>query len=62
MAIDTLGAFSLVVADRMSAAVESVAALGPSAPAELAALHACLDGGSVTQLSSVLGLTPRAVT
>ena len=41
----------------MSAAVEAVAALGPSAPAALTALHEFLDGGSVTQLSSVLGLT-----
>jgi DNA-binding MarR family transcriptional regulator len=48
---------SLVVADRMSAAVEAVAALGPSAPAALAALHTFIDGGTVTQLSSVLGLT-----
>jgi DNA-binding MarR family transcriptional regulator len=52
-----LGALSLVVADRMNAAVEPIAALGPSAPAALAALHEFLDGGSVTQLSSVLGLT-----
>lgn len=48
---------SLVVVDRMNAAVEAVAAIGPSAPAALAALHEFLDGGSVTQLSSVLGLT-----
>ncbi len=41
----------------MNAAVEAIAALGPSAPAALAALHEFLDGGSVTQLSSVLGLT-----
>ena len=56
-AANTLGALSLVLADRMSAAVEAVAALGPSAPSALAALHEFLDGGSVTQLSSVLGLT-----
>jgi DNA-binding MarR family transcriptional regulator len=56
-AANVLGALSLVVADRMSAAVEAIAALGPSAPAALAALHEFLDGGSVTQLSSVLGLT-----
>ena len=56
-AVNVLGAFSLVVADRMSAAVDAVAALGPSAPSALAALHELLDGGSVTQLSSVLGLT-----
>jgi DNA-binding MarR family transcriptional regulator len=41
----------------MNTAVEEVAALGPSAPAALAAMHEFLDGGSVTQLSSVLGLT-----
>ncbi|RMI33430.1 MarR family transcriptional regulator [Nocardia stercoris] len=41
----------------MNAAVEPIAALGPSAPAALTALHEFLDGGSVTQLSSVLGLT-----
>jgi DNA-binding MarR family transcriptional regulator len=52
-----LGALSLVVADRLNTAVEAVAALGPSAPAALAALHEFLDGGSMTQLSSVLGLT-----
>ncbi|HET6878488.1 MAG TPA: MarR family transcriptional regulator [Jatrophihabitans sp.] len=56
-AANVLGALSLVVADRMNAAIEPVAALGPSAPAALAALHEFLDGGSVTQLSSVLGLT-----
>ena len=56
-AANALGALSLVVADRMNAAVEAIAALGPSAPAALAALHEFLDGGSVTQLSSVLGLT-----
>lgn len=56
-AVNALGAFSLVVADRMNAAVEAVAALGPSAPSALTALHEFLDGGSVTQLSSVLGLT-----
>ncbi|MFB7718791.1 MarR family winged helix-turn-helix transcriptional regulator [Nocardia sp. NPDC056100] len=54
---NVLGALSLVVADRMNTAVEAVAALGPSAPAALAAMHQFLDGTSVTQLSSVLGLT-----
>lgn len=52
-----LGALSLVVADRMNTAVGAVAALGPSAPAALAAVHEFLEGGSVTQLSSVLGLS-----
>ena len=56
-AANVLGALSLVVADRMNTAVEAVAALGPSAAAALAALHEFLDGGSVTQLSSVLGLS-----
>ncbi|MRH88841.1 MarR family transcriptional regulator [Nocardia sp. SYP-A9097] len=56
-AANVLGALSLVVADRMNTAVEAVAALGPSAPAALAAMHQFLDGGSVTQLSSVLGLS-----
>jgi MarR family transcriptional regulator, negative regulator of the multidrug operon emrRAB len=56
-AANALGALSLVVADRMNTAVEAIAGLGPSAPAALAALHEFLDGGSVTQLSSVLGLT-----
>ncbi|MFI9414621.1 MarR family winged helix-turn-helix transcriptional regulator [Nocardia gamkensis] len=41
----------------MNTAVEAIATLGPSAPAALAAMHEFLDGGSVTQLSSVLGLT-----
>ena len=56
-AANVLGALSLVVADRMNAAVEAIATLGPSAPAALAALHEFLDGETVTQLSSVLGLT-----
>lgn len=56
-AVNVLGALSLVVADRMNTAVEGIASLGPSAPAALAAMHEFLDGGSVTQLSSVLGLT-----
>ena len=56
-AANALGALSLVVADRVNAAVESIAGLGPSAPAALTAMHEFLDGGSVTQLSSVLGLT-----
>jgi DNA-binding MarR family transcriptional regulator len=56
-AANVLGALSLVVADRMNASVEPIAALGPSAAAALAALNEFLDGGSVTQLSSVLGLT-----
>ncbi len=55
--VNALGALSLVVADRMNAAVEGVAGAGPSAPAALAALHEFLDGESVTRLSSVLGLT-----
>ncbi|WP_067565480.1 MarR family winged helix-turn-helix transcriptional regulator [Nocardia acidivorans] len=56
-AANVLGALSLMVADRMNTAVDAVTALGPSAPAALAAMHQFLDGGSVTQLSSVLGLT-----
>lgn len=56
-AANVLGALSLVVADRMNAAVEATTALGPSAPAALTALYEFLDGGTVTQLSSVLGLT-----
>jgi DNA-binding MarR family transcriptional regulator len=56
-AANVLGALSLVVADRMNTAVEAIATLGPSAPAALVAMYEFLDGGSVTQLSSVLGLT-----
>ena len=55
--VNALGALSLVLADRINATTQAVAALGPSAPAALAALHEFLDGGSVTRLSSVLGLT-----
>src|ERR1700744_500554 len=55
--VNLLGALSLVVADRVNSSAEAVTALGPSAPAALAALHEFLDGGSVTQLSSVLGLS-----
>jgi MarR family transcriptional regulator, negative regulator of the multidrug operon emrRAB len=46
-----------VVADRMNTAVEAIATLGPSAPPALVAMHEFLDGASITQLSSVLGLT-----
>lgn len=56
-AANALGALSLAVADRMNTAVEAVAALGPSGPAALVAVHEFLDGGSVAQLSSVLGLS-----
>ncbi|HET9059960.1 MAG TPA: MarR family transcriptional regulator, partial [Acidimicrobiales bacterium] len=56
-AVNALGALGLVLADQMASAVEAVAPLGPSAPSALVALHEFLDGGSVTQLSSVLGLT-----
>ena len=56
-AANVLGALSLVVADRMNTAAEAIAALGPSAPAALVAMYEFLDGGSLTQLSSVLGLT-----
>jgi MarR family transcriptional regulator, negative regulator of the multidrug operon emrRAB len=56
-AANVLGALSLVIADRMNTAVGAVATLGPSAPAALVAMNEFLDGGSVTQLSSVLGLT-----
>ena len=56
-AANTLGALSLVIADRINAAVEPIAAFGPSAPAAVTALHEFLDGGSITQLSSVLGLS-----
>jgi DNA-binding MarR family transcriptional regulator len=54
---NVLGALSLVLADRMTTAVEGVTALGPSAAAALAALHEFLDGGSITRLCAVLGLT-----
>jgi DNA-binding MarR family transcriptional regulator len=56
-AANVLGALSLVIVDRINAAVEAVTTLGPSAPAALVALHEFLDGGSVSELSSVLGLT-----
>ncbi len=56
-AANALGALSLVVTDRMNTAVEAITGLGPSAPAALSALREFLDGASVTQLSSVLGLT-----
>jgi DNA-binding MarR family transcriptional regulator len=56
-AANVLGALSLVVSDQINTAVEAIARLGSSAPAALVALHEFLDGGSVTQLSSVLGLT-----
>lgn len=54
---NALGALALVLSDRMSMAAEVVATEGPSAPATLVALHEFLDGGSINQLSAVLGLT-----
>lgn len=56
-AANLLGALSHVVADRLNASAEAAAPLGPSAPAALASLHEFMNGGTVTQLSAVLGLT-----
>jgi hypothetical protein len=41
----------------MDLIVEDIVALGPSAPTALVALHEFVDGLSMTQLGSLLGLT-----
>jgi len=53
---NVLGAFSLVVADRMNDAI-SEAGGHPSTAAALSALYHFLDGPSVDRLRQVLGLT-----
>lgn len=53
-----LGALALATADRLHQVTEEVAGHRAAAPAALVALHEFLDGGTVGELRSVVGLTP----
>ncbi len=55
--LNLLGAVSLAVVDRMSAAAEEAAEHGAAAPAALVALHEFLDSGTVAELAAVVGIT-----
>lgn len=55
-----LGAFSLAVTDRVGAAVREVAPSAGEGPAGLVAAATFLEGGSIEDLSRVLGLSHSA--
>jgi MarR family transcriptional regulator, negative regulator of the multidrug operon emrRAB len=55
-----LGAWSLAVADRITAAAALAAGRGGQAPAALVALDQFAEGSTIEQLSGVLGLTHSA--
>src|SRR5690349_566762 len=55
-----LGAWSLAVSDRITAAAAVAAGRGGQAPAALVALDQFADGRTIEELSSVLGLTHSA--
>jgi DNA-binding MarR family transcriptional regulator len=55
-----LGALSLAVADRIRVGAETQAQNGGAVPAALVALRTFLDGCSIAELSSVLGLSHSA--
>src|SRR5690242_16745337 len=55
-----LGAWSLAVSDRITAAAGVAAGRGGQAPAALVALDQFADGRTIEELSSVLGLTHSA--
>jgi DNA-binding MarR family transcriptional regulator len=55
-----LGAWSLAVADRISAAAAAAAGRGGQAPAALVALDQFAEGSTIEQLSDVLALTHSA--
>jgi MarR family transcriptional regulator, negative regulator of the multidrug operon emrRAB len=55
-----LGAWSLAVADRITAAAAAAAGRGGQAPAALVALDQFAEGSTIEQLSGVLGLTHSA--
>jgi MarR family transcriptional regulator, negative regulator of the multidrug operon emrRAB len=55
-----LGAWSLAVSDRMTAAAASAAGRGGQAPAALVSLDQFAEGSTIEQLSAVLGLTHSA--
>lgn len=55
-----LGAWSLAVSDRITAAAEAAAGRGGQAPAALVALDQFAEGSTIDELSAVLGLTHSA--
>lgn len=55
-----LGAWSLAVSDRITAAAATAAGRGGQAPAALVALDQFAEGSTIDHLSSVLGLTHSA--
>jgi MarR family transcriptional repressor of emrRAB len=55
-----VGAWALAVADRLEAATSAAAGRGGQAPAALVALHEFAGGGTIDELSEVLGLTHSA--
>jgi DNA-binding MarR family transcriptional regulator len=55
-----LGAWSLAVSDRITAAAAMAAGRGGQAPAALVALDQFADGRTIEELSAVLGLTHSA--
>jgi MarR family transcriptional regulator, negative regulator of the multidrug operon emrRAB len=55
-----LGAWSLAVSDRITAAAEAAAGRGGQAPAALVALDQFAEGSTIEQLSGVLALTHSA--
>jgi DNA-binding MarR family transcriptional regulator len=55
-----VGAWTLAVADRLEAATSAAAGRGGQAPAALVALHEFAGGGTIDELSEVLGLTHSA--
>jgi MarR family transcriptional regulator, negative regulator of the multidrug operon emrRAB len=55
-----LGAWSLAVSDRITAAAAAAAGRGGQAPAALVALDQFAEGGTIEQLRQVLGLTHSA--
>ncbi len=55
-----LGAWSLAVADRITAAAAAAAGRGGQAPAALVALDQFAEGSTIEELSAVLGLTHSA--
>lgn len=55
-----LGAWSLAVSDRITAATAAAAGRGGQAPGALVALDQFAEGGTIEELSAVLGLTHSA--
>ncbi len=55
-----VGAWTLAVADRITAATMSAAGRGGQAPAAIVALHEFAEGGTIDRLRQILGLTHSA--